>query len=98
MPARLAGGDAVVVKGRAARYLFEAIRHVHRGERLVPETSQFVMREALEQLDDADRPIVGMLLDGSSAGEVADVLRLSPEDGENAVRRILARLSTHVRV
>ena len=56
------------------------------------------MREALDQLDDADRPIVGMLLDGSTTSEIAEVLRAAPEDVENAVRRILAALSTQVRV
>jgi DNA-binding NarL/FixJ family response regulator len=98
LPARIAGADGVIDKGLAARDLFEAIRLVYGGERLLPETSQYLMREALEQLDDADRPIVGMLLDGATTTEIAGVLRSAPEDIENAVRRILATLSTQVRV
>jgi len=98
LPARIAGADGVIDKGLAARDLFEAIRLVYRGETLLPEASQYLMREALAQLDDADRPIVGMLLDGASPAEIGGVLRMGPEEVEHAVRRILANLSTQVRV
>jgi DNA-directed RNA polymerase specialized sigma24 family protein len=39
-----------------------------------------------------------MLLDGTSTTEIAAVLRAPPEEVEHAVRRILAALSTQVRV
>jgi DNA-binding NarL/FixJ family response regulator len=97
LPARIAGADGVIDKGLAARDLFEAIRLVYGGEQLLADTSQFVLREAMEQLEDGDRPIVGLMLDGSNTVEIAEVLRMSPDDVEHAVRRILAALSTHVR-
>ena len=39
-----------------------------------------------------------MLLDGPTASEIAEALRVAPVDVEQAVRRILAALSTQVRV
>ena len=62
VPAMLARADGLVDKGLGARELFEAIRQVHRGDRLIAAPSNFVLREALEKLDDSDRPVVGMLL------------------------------------
>ncbi len=94
--ARLASADAVVDKGLGARELFEAIRLVHRGRQLIPEPSPYILRETLAQLDDADRPVVGMLLDGATDADIAQALRLEPSDVEHATRRILARLRAQV--
>jgi len=98
LPALLARADGLVDKGLPARELFEAIRLVHRGDRLIPEVSQYLLSEALSQIDDRDRPIVGMLLDGTSEAEVAQVLKLEPSDVEHATRRILSRLTHSVPV
>jgi DNA-binding NarL/FixJ family response regulator len=98
LPAVLARADGLVDKGLAARELFEAIRMVHRGEQLIPEVTQYLLGEALSQLDEADRPIVGMLLDGASDTDVAGVLGLPPPAVEQATRRILARLTQSVPV
>jgi DNA-binding NarL/FixJ family response regulator len=98
LPAVLARADGLVDKGLPARELFEAIRLVHRGERIIPEVTQYLLNEALTQLDEGDRPIVGMLLDGASDADVAKVLRVEPSDIEHATRRILARLTQSVPV
>jgi DNA-binding NarL/FixJ family response regulator len=96
LPAALAGADGLLDKGLAARELFEAIRLAHRGERLLGSPSSYVRQEALAGLADEDRPIVGLLLDGTSETEVAQVLRRDPGDVDRAVRRILAELGAQV--
>jgi DNA-binding NarL/FixJ family response regulator len=98
LPAMLANADGLIDKGLPARDLYESIRIVCRGERLIPEVSRYLLAEALEQLDEDDRPIVGMLLDGASDAEIAGVLRCEASDVEHATRRILARLSATVQI
>ncbi len=98
LPAMLAQADGLIDKGLPARDLFESIRMVCRGERLIPEISRYLLAEALEQLDEEDRPMVGMLLDGATDNEIAGVLNIAPSDVENATRRILARLSSTVQI
>jgi DNA-binding NarL/FixJ family response regulator len=98
LPALLANADGLIDKGLQARDLFESIRIVCRGERLIPEVSRYLMSEALEQLEPDDRPVVGMLLDGAADAEIAEVLRVEPADIEHATRRILARLSATVQI
>ncbi len=98
LPSVLASADGLVDKGLPARDLYESIRIVCRGERLIPEVSRYLLGEALEQIADDDRPIVGMLLDGASDGEIAAVLGVEPSDVEHATRRILARLSATVQI
>ena len=98
LPALLARADGLIDKGLPARELFEAIRLVHRGERLIPDLTPYLMREALDQLEPDDQPIVGMLLDGASDGDIGEALRVEPAEVEHATRRILARLSAAVPV
>jgi len=92
LPALLARADGVLDKGLGARELFEAIRRVHGGERLVPPVSRTVLEEGVSKLDSEERAIVGMLLDGASDREVADTLRIQPRDVRHSVRRILSTL------
>ncbi|UGS35896.1 response regulator [Capillimicrobium parvum] len=98
LPAILARADGLVDKGLAARELFAAIRLVHRGDRLIPEVSPYLRGEALSQLDERDRPIVGMLLDGASDAEIAQAAGVEAADVEHATRRILARLTQSIPV
>ena len=80
LPAALAEADGLLDKGVGARELFEAIRLVNRGERLLGEPSAPVLREALARIPDEDRALVGMLLDGARA-------RGRPHAGARAARR-----------
>ena len=98
LPALLAGADGLIDKGLPARDLYESIRRVSRGERLVPEVSRYLLGEALADLDDADRRVVGLLLDGTSDADVAEALRIAPAEVEQATRRILSRLSANVQI
>jgi DNA-binding NarL/FixJ family response regulator len=96
VPAVLARADGLVDKGVGALDLFEAIRLVHRGERMLPPLSPGVLEETMRQLDPADHALVGMLLDGSSEPEVAATLRREVRDVRHAVQRILSHLRLEV--
>jgi DNA-binding NarL/FixJ family response regulator len=96
VPAALARADALVDKGLGALDLFEVIRLVHRGERVLPPLSPGVLDDAMHQLDSDDHALVGMLLDGSSEAEVATTLRVETRDVRHAVQRILSRLRLEV--
>jgi DNA-binding NarL/FixJ family response regulator len=98
LPSLLARADGLIDKGLPARELFEAIRLAHRGERLIPDLSPYLLREALDQLSPEDQPIVGMLVEGTSDADIAEALRVEPGDIEQATRRILAQLSATVPV
>jgi DNA-binding NarL/FixJ family response regulator len=92
VPARLAGADALFGKGLGARELFEAIRRVHGGEDLLGEPPAAALRATIAGIPQADRALVGMLLDGASEQEVARTLGVAPRDVQHAVQRILSRL------
>jgi DNA-binding NarL/FixJ family response regulator len=96
LPAALAGADGVLDKGVPARELFEAIRLVNSGERLVEPVSRAAMEEAEQRLDPEDLPLIGMLLDGASEHEIAHVLRRKPHEIEHSVQRVLSRLRLDV--
>jgi DNA-binding NarL/FixJ family response regulator len=96
LPAALAKADGVLGKGVPARDLFEAIRLVERGERLLDPISQTVMQDAEQRLDSDDLPLVAMLLDGMPEREIATALRREPRDVSRAVQRILSRLRLDV--
>jgi DNA-binding NarL/FixJ family response regulator len=98
LPALLARADGVLDKGLGARELFEAIRRVHGGERLVPPVSRTVLEEGVSKLGSEERAIVGMLLDGASERDVATTLRLEPRDVRHSVRRILSTLRLEIPV
>ena len=92
----LAGAGALLSKALAARDLFEAIRRVNRGERLLEPLSSASLREASSRLPEADRALVGMLIDGAGEREVARTLRMEPRDVRHAVQRTLSTLRLEV--
>jgi len=96
LPAALAGADGVVDKGLAARELFEAIRLVHRCERLLGDPSQTVVRSELERLEERDRALVGLLLNGAGDAEAAEALQMEPSEVQHATLRILGTLRAQV--
>jgi DNA-binding NarL/FixJ family response regulator len=91
LPAVLARADGLVDKGVGALALFEAIRLVHGGERVLPPVSPRVLEDAMRRLDPDDHALVGMLLDGASEADVAATLRLQVRDVRHSVQRILSR-------
>jgi DNA-binding NarL/FixJ family response regulator len=93
LPARLAKADGLLGKGVGARELFEAVRRVHRGERLLDDQSS---GDAAARVPEADRALVLMLLDGASEPEAARTLGLQTRDVRDSVLRILGRLRLDV--
>lgn len=96
LAAVLAGADGLAGKGATARELFHTIRVVGRGERQMPEISATVLAESYGRIDPAHRPLVGMLLDGSTEAEIAEFLRCDRKDVRRAVHQILASLRPYV--
>lgn len=96
LPATLARADGLMDKGVGARDLFEALRRVNAGERLIPAISRAVLEEGSEKLDPDQRALMGMLLDGASEPEVAQTLQQPVKDIRHAVQRILRDLRLEV--
>ncbi len=92
LPALLASADGLLSKGVGARELFDAIRRVNRGERLLGRPPATVLREGSMRVPESDRALLGMLLDGASENEAARTLRLEPKDVRHAVQRMLGSL------
>ncbi len=96
LPATLAKADALLAKDMRAPDLFEALRRVNRGERLVAPISRAVLVEAGERVDEEDRALLGVLLDGATEAEAAATLRLEPRDVRHRIHQILRALRLEV--
>ncbi len=96
IPATVAGADGVVGKGIPARELYEAIRRVASGERVLPPIAPELMRDATERLDPEDMPILGMLLHDTSVSDIASLVHLDVGAVERRVDQIIARLRVEV--
>jgi DNA-binding NarL/FixJ family response regulator len=92
LPAQLAKADAILNKGVGARELFQAIRGVAAGERLVGTPSSALLHEAHAHILEEDRALIGMLLDGTADAEAAHILGRSVPDVRHAVQRTLSAL------
>lgn len=92
LPGRLAKADAVLSKGLGARELFEAIRRVNAGERLLEDPSAAVLYDAQTAIAEEDRAIVGMLLDGAAETEIARTIGRDVKDVRHVVQRTLSAL------
>jgi DNA-binding NarL/FixJ family response regulator len=96
IPATLAGADGVVNKGAPASELYDAIRTVARGDRVIPPLSRELLDTANDKLDPQDLPILGMVLDGTPEHEIARTLGLSADDMTHRVDRMIGRLKVEV--
>jgi DNA-binding NarL/FixJ family response regulator len=94
LPARLAKADAVLSKALGARELFEAIRRVHAGERLLPDEE--LAADARLRLPAADRELAFALLEGASERDAAAALGVETHVVREAVLGILGRLRLEV--
>jgi len=74
IPARLAGVGGLISKAARANELYDAIRCVARGERVLPAVSRELLDAAARQLDPDELPILGMALDDTPVSEIASVL------------------------
>lgn len=97
LAARAAQADALVDKAEPASELLAAIRAVARGEQIFPGVSHEVHETAVARLDDADLPVLAMLLDGEPVDAIAHALRTDRDAIARRAQRIVGRLSPHAR-
>jgi len=98
IPALLAGVDGLVSKASPANELYDAIRRIARGERVLPQLSRELLDTAGAQLDPDDLPILGMALDHTPLVEIAATLGIQPTAAERRLDRMIARLKIDVPV
>jgi DNA-binding NarL/FixJ family response regulator len=96
VPALLAGADGLVNKAAPAIELYDAVRMASRGERVMPPLDPDLLSSALRGLDDSDRAIVAMVLDGTPPSDVAQTLGLGPEAVNGRIDDIIGRLAVDV--
>jgi DNA-binding NarL/FixJ family response regulator len=90
--ARVAGADGLVDKSAAPGVLFEAIRVVARGGASLPPLEPEELDAAAHRVDPEDLALLAMLVDGTSAGDMADALRLDHRKVGRRIERMLGRL------
>jgi DNA-binding NarL/FixJ family response regulator len=96
LAATVAGAGGVLGKGTAGELLLAAVRALAAGGMPAPIIPGDVLRSAAERLDPADLPVFGMRMEGTSAGEVASVLRLDRSTVEDQVDRIVETLKPRI--
>jgi DNA-binding NarL/FixJ family response regulator len=91
--AALAGADGILDKAEPMLELFDAIRRVVRGERLLAPITAERLQDAQARIPSDDWPIVAMLLDGSADPDVAETLGVSESELRQRIGRLFARLA-----
>jgi two-component system, NarL family, response regulator DesR len=94
-----AGARAYLLKDRPAAELAEAVRKVHRGQRVVdPALATEAWSAELDPLTERERQILQRAGDGRSSGEIAGELRLSEGTVRNYLSEAIAKLGASNRV
>jgi DNA-binding NarL/FixJ family response regulator len=96
IPAVLAGADGLVHKSAPAGELYDALRLVARGRRVLPDLSRELLDAAARRLHPADLPVLGMVLDETPRDEIARTLRLDAAALDARIERMLDRLRVEV--
>lgn len=96
IPATLAGADGVVAKGSPARELYDAIRRVSGGDRVLPPIATELMQDATDRLEPDELPILGMRLHDTPTAEIAATLNVDRAEIERRIDVIIARLRVEV--
>jgi two-component system response regulator DevR len=96
IPARLAGVDGLLNKAAPASELYDAVRRIARGERVLPLISRELLDAAARQLEPDELPILGMTLDDTPIGEMASVLGVDPATVSRRLDSIISRLKVDV--
>ena len=96
--ARVAGADGLVDKAAEPAELFEAIRVVARGGLALPPLDREELDAAAHRIDPEDLALLAMLVDGTSAGDVAETLRLDRRRVGRRIERMLGRLRPPARL
>ena len=92
IPARLAGVDGLVSKAAPANELYDAIRRVARGERVLPPISRELLDDAGNRVAPDELPILGMTIEDTPLPEMASALGLEPPEVAHRIDRMIKRL------
>jgi DNA-binding NarL/FixJ family response regulator len=90
--ARAAQADALLDKSEPAIALLDAIRRIANGETVIPTVARADFEAAVAQLEDADLPVLAMLLDGAPLATIAAGLRADERDAARRTQTIVGRL------
>jgi DNA-binding NarL/FixJ family response regulator len=96
VPAIVAGADGVVSKSAPANELFEAIRSVARGQRVLPPVTPELLQAARDGVSERDRDIVEMLVDGRSTSEIAKAAGIETRELSGRIETIIDQLKITV--
>lgn len=96
IPARLAGVDGLIGKSAPANELFDAIRRVARGERVLPPISRELLDDAGNRLDADELPILGMTIEDTPLLEIAETLGIEPIEVSHRIDRMIKRLKIDI--
>jgi DNA-binding NarL/FixJ family response regulator len=96
LPAAVAGVDGMVGKDAGASELFDAIRYVHRGQRVLAPPPPAVLDEARVRLDPQELALAGLMMDRSSDEEAAATLGIERAAVDRLVKRVLGKLHVEV--
>jgi DNA-binding NarL/FixJ family response regulator len=93
LAAWVAGADGLIDKAAPVAALFEQLRVVSRGGRVLASPSARALTEAARDLDAAERVVFGMCVYGVPLEEISRTLRRDPLEVETTVRALIRRLS-----
>lgn len=97
IPALLAGVDGLVSKSVPAGELYDAIRRVAGGERVLPPISRELFDAAGTELEPEELPILGMVtLEDTPIAEMAEALGVDPAEISRRIDRMIQRLKIEV--
>jgi DNA-binding NarL/FixJ family response regulator len=96
VPAILAGADGVLNKSAPAPELFDALRAVARGDRVLPPVPRALLEAAGARVEPEDMPILAMMIDGTSPEDVADALRADDRDVARRIDAMIERLRVEI--
>jgi DNA-binding NarL/FixJ family response regulator len=89
----VASADGLVDKGAPVPMLFEQLRQVARGGRLLRSPSARALTAAAQELDASERPVFGMCVYGVTLDEISRTLRRDPLEVEATVSALIRRLA-----
>jgi DNA-binding NarL/FixJ family response regulator len=96
VPAILAGADGLMNKSAPAPELFDALRAVARGDRVLPPVPRALVEAAGHRVDAEDLPILAMMVDGTPPAEIAGALRRDVRDVARRIDVMIERLRVEI--
>ncbi|HEY6760485.1 MAG TPA: response regulator transcription factor [Baekduia sp.] len=96
VPAILAGADGLLNKSAPAPELFDALRAVGRGDRVLPPVPRELLESAGHRVEPGDLPILAMMVDGTPIDEVAEAMRQPVRDVSRRIDVMIERLRVEI--